>query len=352
MKIIVALFILTSTLFLVTTCCDDCPNCPQTEEQDHLFYVLFNDTYGIAYVKVFSVEKNDFIDSIGIGIRASYIDIVGNGEYLVLSGLDGFRQIDLKTKEVVYENPVWEAIIEVSPDSKYIRVFDSQQDKVEIRRLTNFSLVFSDTLTEVGGFSQDSKFYAYPRKMQDGTGLSELMIYDIHGDSVINKGLLHYWNDVPLYLLFVEIDSRNNKVFFAGGPGGVVYLFSYDLQTEEVNPVMPLDFNSGLIIQLDPNLDILYATSLTVPPPGTIGDDSLYIFSTETDELIQTIATTTEDWHHAPFIIAVTKDSRYVCTSTLNLYDEGFVVYDALYRTPLTYVRIPTHYALFVSTDK
>jgi len=339
-KLSISLVLLTVfILFLTFACNDDCPNCPTCPEldNDYLFYIGAY-VSGIDPIKVYSVNQQAYIDSFDLGIGFEEMAVIGHDEYIAVASNQGFRMMDLKTKEIVHENENWNKV-RVSRDSRYMATFNQVEDRIEIYSFPGFDLVYFDTIQPpvygwMGRFSNDSRYHTYLRQTAEPEPASLLVTYDIAGDSILYITSKHY-NDYPLFIYDQWPVVSKNKVFLYCTLGANHYLCVSDLGTETVRILEQKSPFAVYDMIVSPDDKYLYFTAAPTTASAPYRN-MVEVFDVESEQLIAEIPTSTETWTHEPDRMAISWDGRYLLSTTCWMGYPNALLMDARFFVSLT----------------
>ncbi len=97
MKVIAVLFVLTSTLFMVTTCSDNCPVCPKKEVAQYRLYAV--DDYGYE-LYVIDIPSDTVLFSIPIDYSVRSMFVSRDGSRLMVGSIDALATLVYDTRDL------------------------------------------------------------------------------------------------------------------------------------------------------------------------------------------------------------------------------------------------------------
>ncbi len=318
MRIIAALFILTSTLFLVTTCCDDCSVCPKPEAGEHLFYIAPKQG---NLIKVFSVEQEAFIDSITVDSVGTneyvLIHIIGDDSLLAVSAGNKTYFVDIKTKSIV--NSINKGGLIFSRDSRYYFSGNS------LVLYPEHTPIFTDPNSHgFVKFSNKSEFLTYQYYITPGDPV-ELGLYDISENSATHT--IETWHEYPVSFFQSQAIGKLKKTYLDAQTFNAFGVCDFDADTFRLLKSFP--YNGSTTLVVSPDERHVFFTDYGPAPFGYGPSGHIFVWDAESEDSVAAISysfTGIEQFN----MLVVSYDNRYLLGRPFNEMDEftTFYIFD------------------------
>lgn len=313
MKIIFTLVILISVLFLVTTCCDDCPSCPEPESEEHLFYIA--PQRGNS-VKVFSVERKAFIDSFTIDNvgenEIMLIHVIGDDSLLAASAGSSRNTyiVDLKTKEVI--EAFGSLAITFSRDSRFYfhyNSIDPNNRRHELYLYPENEIIFTDPYCHgFYKFSNRSEIATF-RHYAPGDP-AELGFYNILGGTFTHS--IKTWHGYEASIVASQAVDGLRKIFVDTDIPNGLAVCDFGSDTLRSLKSYP-DAYTTLVVSTDEKY--IFFTYWGAIDYGYVPTGHVYVWDAMTEDSVAAIPFT--GFEQFDFLI-LTYDNRYLLAAPFN----------------------------------
>jgi hypothetical protein len=318
-------FLFLTGLFLLTISCHDpvTPHNGPHSYPEHLFYI---GSAGEGTVKVFSAEKEAFIDSLYFPTTSNYgiyyTQVIGRDEKLaVRTGLGNYLY-DLANKTTTYPAFDNASGFEFSPDCRYVALLKptAQQytSNLELRTYPENRLIYTADSAGSPRFSLDSRLFSFMQHSQLHDARA-LVVYDIQKNRIIEKTLKIYEGDTIAILGQTPIASGNKSIIMASTSLGII-LCASDFGSTTVRILRIISWDNGAGYTIDYNEEYIYLTT----PPAWWGYPSqiIYKYDIAGEQLVAEISTESVD--HEPGMSCVSFDGNYLVTGSSGRYNLGW----------------------------
>ena len=320
MRMIRVFLILAAVLCLLTTCCDeckDCPVCPEPEAEEHLFYIAPKQG---NMVKIFSVEREAFIDSLVVDSIASNaamkIHVIGDDSLLAASGGARTYIIDLATKEIVESfngrKPTF------SRDSRYYFYFnyiDEENYQYELHLYPEHTLIFFDRYGgDFASFCNQSEYLTYQYYESAGDPI-ELGFYSILGGAASHS--IKTWNGHPVTFFQSQAIGRLKKTFI----DAATYNFFgvCDFNSDTLRSLKSFSFMGTTNLVVSPDDKYVFFTDYGMAPFGYMPTRHIFVWDAEAEDSVAAIAYQGIDMSNW---LVITHDSKYLLARPYNIMND------------------------------
>ena len=299
------------------SCNENKPSEPGPVTEKHFFYIGAESG---GFVKVFSVEDQEFIDSlffedIPSDIMARF-HVIGNDEKLAAISSAGTYIMDLKSKEIIesYDN----VSMNFSPDSRYYLIDNAGRTSWDLRTYPSHETIYSDTqYPYMPRFSNDSRCLSYVHSLTENeVPQLRLLILFIEEDSlVIDK---KYYNDDEIDIWFSHVVPGINKVFFWGTCWSGYFGCASNIGNDNTRIMLTLMTGSSTYPRVSPDDQYVYFT--TTGSWDWPGPDIIYIYDTDTEKAVGEISL---KGVFEPGVFTFTQNSKYMMVRSSLLLEKS-----------------------------
>jgi hypothetical protein len=305
--------ILAAVLCLVTTCCDDCPDCPvcpEPEPEEHLFYIAPKQG---NMVKIFSVEREAFIDSLVVDSIASNsimrIHVISDDSLLAVTAGSKTYIVDLKTKGII--DSFGSRALMFSRNSRFY--FDGNS----LYLYPEHTLIYTDP--ESGGFGRfcnqseilTYQYYVTPRDP------IELGIYNILGGSFNHA--IKTWHGHGVTFFASQAVGSLQKVFIDAATYCALGVCDFDSDTLRMLKYLP--YGGGATLVVSPDDKYVFFTDYGPTPFGYGPSGHIFVWDAETEDSVAAIAYPFT-WNEQFNMLVMSYDGKYLIARPFNEMNE------------------------------
>jgi hypothetical protein len=318
-KAAVCLTLLVLSVYL-PGCSEKSTEPPPGQPSEHLFYISARLDENKSLVKIFSVEKRAFIDSLIFdSFQIGNVAVIGNDERLLITSRnEGVRVYELESKKLLFATVEYCCGGRTSPNSAY---YEAYSDGMRLFQAADYQEIYFDSgSASFSSFSADSKYCLYTRS-------DSIVIFNILGDSIeYCYGLTFDDSFFHVYEIWPTIDMK--KLFLIGYFGGYLDFAVSDFGKDSVRLLQAPLNTWGEDAVVSPNGHYLYFVN-TPYTDYEMPRMKIDVYDVQTEQIVTSISTR-EYSYFEPQHVALSSDGMYLMATPWSLGGYDVLLIDAV----------------------